>query len=90
MKDVERLKSKLEAQARRIAQADRDRPTLLAQTVFLGTLGLLFVLPLVIGVYVGHWFDGHQPGYSVRWTMSGLAAGLLVGCINVYLYIRAH
>jgi ATP synthase protein I len=90
MKDVEQLKRNIEAQARRIAQADRDRPTLLAQTVFLGTLGLLFVLPLVIGVYVGHWFDGHQAGYSVRWTMSGLAAGLLVGCINVYLYIRAH
>lgn len=90
MKNGERLKRSLEAQARRIAQADRDRPTLLAQTVFLGTLGLLFVLPLVVGVYLGHWFDGHQPGYSVRWTMSGLVAGLLVGGINVYLYIRAH
>jgi len=90
MNDSEQLKRSIEAQARRIAQADRDRPTLLAQTVFLGTLGLLFVLPLVFGVYVGHWFDGHLPGYSVRWTMTGLAAGLLVGGLNVYLYIRAH
>ena len=90
MKDVERLKRNLEAQARRIAQAERDRPTLLAQTVFLGTLGLLFVVPLVLGVYVGHWFDGHQPGYSMRGTMSGLALGLLVGWVNVYFYIRVH
>ncbi len=88
MKNGERLKHNIEAQARRIVQADRDRPTLLAQTVFLGTLGLLFVLPLVVGVYLGHWFDGHQAGYSYRWTMSGLAAGLVVGGINVYLYIR--
>ena len=90
MKNGERLKHNIEAQGRRIAQADRERPTLLAQTVFLGTLGLLFVLPLVVGVYLGHWFDGHQSGYSYRWTMTGLAAGLLVGGINVYLYIRGH
>jgi ATP synthase protein I len=90
MNNGEQLKRRIEAQVRRLTQADRDRPTLLAQTVFLGTLGLLFVLPLVVGVYLGHWFDGHQPGYSVRWTMSGLGAGLLVGGINVYLFIRGH
>ena len=88
MKNGERLKKDIEAQARRIIQADRERPTLLAQTVFLGTLGLLFVLPRVLGVYLGHWFDGHQAGYSYRWTMSGLAAGLAVGGLNVYLFIR--
>lgn len=90
MKDSERLKRNIEAQARRITKADHERPTLLAQTVFLGTLGLLFVVPLVAGVYLGHWFDGHQPGYSVRWTMGGLAAGLLIGGFNVYLFIRGH
>ena len=90
MHNGDRLKRNIETQARRMAQAERDRPTLLAQTVFLGTLALLFVLPVVGGAYLGHWFDTQQAGYSYRWTMSGLAAGLLVGGMNVYLYIRRH
>ncbi len=89
-RDGERLRRAIETQARRIAQADRDRPSLLAQTVFLGTLALLFVLPLVGGAYLGHWIDGRQPGYSYRWTMIGLAAGLALGAMNVYAYIRKH
>lgn len=90
MGEQERLQHAIETQAQRMAKADRDRPTLLAQTVFLGTLALLFVLPLVAGAYGGHWLDTQQSGYSYRWTMSGLALGLLVGAVNVWLYIRSH
>jgi len=90
MRNGEQLKRNIETQAQRMAQAERDRPTLLAQTVFLGTLALLFVLPLIGGAYLGHWLDTQQTGYSYRWTMTGLSAGLLVGGINVYLYIRRH
>jgi len=90
MADPDRLQRAIERQARRIAQADRDRPTLLAQTVFLGTLALLFVLPIVGGAYLGHWIDTHQAGYSYRWTMIGLVGGLLLGAANVYAYIRKH
>ena len=86
----ERLRQNIEKQALRMAQAERDRPTLLAQTVFLGTLALLFVLPVIGGAYLGHWLDIRQAGYSYRWTMSLLAAGLAVGGINVYLYVRRH
>lgn len=86
----ERLRQNIEKQAQRMAQAERDRPTLLAQTVFLGTLALLFVLPVIGGAYLGHWLDIRQAGYSYRWTMSLLAAGLAVGGINVYLYVRRH
>ncbi len=34
-------------------RAERERPTLLAQTVYLGTLGLVFVLPVIVGAYLG-------------------------------------
>ena len=57
---------------------ESGRP-LLAQTVFLGTLALLFVLPVVGGAYLGHWLDSLQAGYSYRWTMSLLVTGLIVG-----------
>jgi ATP synthase protein I len=89
-KNGDRLRQTIEKQARRMAQAERERPTLLAQTVFLGTLALLFVLPVVGGAYLGHWIDSQQAGYSYRWTVSLLVTGLVVGGMNVYLYIRTH
>ena len=90
MQDGERLRQSIEKQAQRMTQAEKERPTLLAQTVFLGTLALLFVLPVVGGAYLGHWIDSQQPGYSYRWTKSLLMTGLIVGAMNVYLYIQRH
>ena len=82
------FRKKVENQARRMKQADLDRPTLLAQTVYVGTLGLLFVLPVVIGAYMGRWLDGLLEGYSMRWTLSLIALGIVVGGVNVYLFVR--
>jgi ATP synthase protein I len=69
---------------------EKDRRTLLAQTVFLGTLSLLFIVPVVAGAYLGRWRDGRSAGYAVRWTMSLLVVGLVVGAVNVYAYVRRH
>ena len=90
MENGERLRQNIEKQAQRMIQADKDRPTLLAQTVFLGTLALLFVLPVVGGAYLGHWIDSQLAGYSYRWTVSLLMTGVFIGGINVYLYIRKN
>jgi ATP synthase protein I len=90
MENGERLKASVEKQARRMAQAEKERPTLLAQTVFLGTLALLFVLPVVGGAYLGRWIDSQIAGYSYRWTVSLLITGVLVGGMNVHLFIRRH
>lgn len=84
----QKLKERIGAQTRRMKQAERDRPTLLGQTVFLGTLGLLFVVPVVIGAYVGQWLDGFVEGYSIRWTMSLILLGVAIGGVNVYLLMR--
>jgi len=84
----EDLKKQVERQARRMQKAERERPTLIGQTVYIGTLGLLFVLPVVAGAYLGHWLDGLVAGYSVRWTVSLILLGVMVGAINVYLFIR--
>jgi len=90
MENGERLRQNIEKQARRMVQAEKERPTLLAQTVFLGTLALLFVLPVVGGAYLGRWIDSLLAGYSVRWTISLLVTGVFVGAMNVYLYIRKN
>jgi len=82
------LRKKLLSQARRMRQADRERPTLLAQTVYVGTLGLLLVLPMLAGAYLGRWLDGLDEGYTLRWTLSLLLAGVVIGAVNVYFFIQ--
>jgi ATP synthase protein I len=78
----------VETDAKRLRRAERDRPGLLRQTLHLGTLGLVFVLPLVAAAYFGHWIDQQLPGYSVRGTLSGNVAGLAFGAANVKLLVR--
>ena len=84
----EELRRRVERQARRMKKAERDRPTLMSQTIFIGTLGLLFVLPVLVGAYVGRWLDGLADGYSFRWSVCLILAGVFLGAVNVYLFIR--
>ena len=88
MTDKKNMKKHIERQARRMKNAELDQPTLVAQTIYIGTLGLLFVLPVIVGAYLGHWIDNQVTGYSVRWTTSLIILGVFVGGINVYLFIR--
>lgn len=82
------LKKQIESQIKRLKKAERERPTLLSQTVYIGTLGLVMVLPIVGGAYLGHWLDSLVAGYSTRWTLSLLFAGVVVGMFNVYFLIK--
>lgn len=88
MKSHDELRKQVERQARRMRQAEDDEPTLLAQTAYLGTLGLLFVLPMIVGAYVGDWLDRRTAGYSSFWTVTLLLAGLALGAFNVWLFVR--
>ena len=88
MAQGDELRKEVERQARRIQQAERERATLLGQTVYIGTLGLLMVLPVVGGAYLGRWLDSLASGYSIRWTVSLIVVGVFVGALNVYLFIR--
>jgi ATP synthase protein I len=83
-----RLDERVEQQVERIRRAERERRSLLGQTVYLGTLGVLFVLPVVVGAYVGSWLDGRLTGYAVHWTISLIFVGVVVGAVNVYLFLR--
>lgn len=82
------LETQAKRQAQRMKKAERERSTLLGQTVYIGTIGLLFVLPTVGGAYLGRWLDSLIAGYSVRWTMSLIFVGVMIGAINVYLFIK--
>ncbi|MDI1230906.1 AtpZ/AtpI family protein [Methylobacter svalbardensis] len=88
MNTQQRLKKKIESQIKRIKKAEHDRPNLLSQTVYIGTLGLVMILPVIGGVYLGRWLDGMMEGYSMRWTLSLLFTGLVVGIFNVFFLIK--
>jgi len=81
------LKKQIEQQAKRIKKAEQEKSTLLAQTVYTGVLGLLLVLPIVAGAYIGNWLDSLMDYYSIRWTMGMIMLGVIIGIINVYLFI---
>ncbi|HHJ16628.1 MAG TPA: AtpZ/AtpI family protein [Gammaproteobacteria bacterium] len=82
------LRKRVEQQAQRMEKADRERSTLMSQTIFIGTLGLVFVLPVVGGAYLGNWLDSLVAGYSIRWTVSLILLGVIIGTFNVYFLIR--
>jgi ATP synthase protein I len=88
MNPQQRLKKNIESQIKRIKKAEHERPNLLSQTVYIGTLGLVMVLPIVAGVYLGRWLDGLVAGYSTRWTLSLLFTGVVIGMFNVYFLIK--
>jgi ATP synthase protein I len=85
---AEELERQVEKQRERMERAEKERPTLLAQSVHIGVLGLLFVLPLVGGAYLGRWIDGFTEGYSMRWTLSMMFVGIVAGAANVYFFVR--
>lgn len=90
MNHHQHLQERVKQQARRMKRAERERPTLLVQTTYVGMLGLVFVLPVIAGAYIGHWLDSLAAGYSMRWTLSLIFLGLLVGAMNVYFFIRGR
>ncbi|MGZ8160942.1 MAG: AtpZ/AtpI family protein [Methylobacter sp.] len=85
MNNRQQLKKKIDNQVKRIKKAEHDeRPNLPS----IGTLGLVMVLPIIAGVYLGHWLDDMVEGYSTHWTLSLLFAGLVIGVFNVYFLIK--
>jgi ATP synthase protein I len=86
--DSKQLRESVERQARRIDKSLRERRSVMAQTVYLGTLGLLLVLPAVGGAYLGQWLDSLAAGYSIRWTVSLIVLGIALGALNVYFFLR--
>lgn len=82
------LRQTIHKRVRRIKKAMAERPTVFAQTVYLGTLGLVFILPVVAGAYLGSWLDSRLQGYSVSWTVTMILVGVFVGSVNVYLLVK--
>lgn len=88
MSQEQKLRSRVEKQALRMKKARQEEDTLLSQSIYLGTLGLLLVVPVIGGAYLGLWLDNLYDDYSFTWTLLLLLAGLVVGITNVYFFTR--
>lgn len=86
--EQEKIEEQVEKAAKRLERADKERSTVLAQTAYIGVLGLLFVLPVIGGAYLGRWIDSLFEGYSMRWTLSLIFLGIVIGAFNVYYFVR--
>lgn len=84
----QKLEKSVERQVRRMKQAEKERRTLIGQSVYLGTVGVLFVLPVIAGAYLGRWLDSLTQDYQVRWTVSMIFLGIIVGAVNVYYFVK--
>lgn len=89
MSDDDELGRQIDQQSQRLRKAERERRSLLAETAYVGVLGLEFVLPAVAGAYLGRWLDGLLPGYSMRWTLSLILVGVALGAYSVYRTLRS-
>ena len=51
-----------------------------------GIVGWSIAVPTLLGVAVGVWLD-RRSGSELSWTLTGLAVGLLVGCIMAWFWV---
>lgn len=71
-------------------KAEQQQAGLFGMLFYGGTLGLLLVIPMVGGAYLGRWLDSLSPGYETRWTISLIILGIVAGIWNVIWYIRGR
>jgi ATP synthase protein I len=86
--DRRRLRQTVQQQIESSKRAERGRRTILSRTAYLGTLGIMLVLPMVAGAYLGVWLDAHAHGFSFSWTISLIVTGVFVGAFNAYWFVR--
>ncbi len=90
MTDRDKLVEHTGRDLRRLEEKERRPAGFVGILFYGGTLGLLFVVPVVAGAYLGRWLDSLAAGYSVRWTVSLIVLGIAAGIYNVVRFIRGH
>jgi ATP synthase protein I len=88
MSDRDKLVADTSRDVQRLKEKARRPATWVGIVFYGGTLGLLFVVPIVAGAYLGRWLDSLIEGYSVRWTMSLIVLGIALGAYNAYRFLK--
>ncbi len=86
MNEDKELRNNVERTIQRMKRAEEQQSSFFSLTVYLGTLGMLIVIPIVFAAFAGAWLDRQFGTYFL--TFGLVAAGAVVGMINVWLYVR--
>lgn len=89
-KQDDRLKQAIERDNTRMEREEKRTTSLLGMLLYGGTLGILLILPILAGAYLGSWIDSRMSGYSVAWTVGLILLGIIFGVWNVYRYLKEH
>lgn len=73
-----------ERHRRKLREGDPSVARRLAQ---IGVLGWVIVIPMLIGIYLGHWMD-HTFYTGVFWTAPLLLIGLAIGCWSAWRWMN--
>ena len=73
-----------ERHRRKLREGDPSVARRLAQ---IGVLGWVIVVPMLIGIYLGHWMD-HKFYAGVFWTAPFLLIGLAIGCWSAWRWMN--
>ena len=71
-------------------RGEREPAGLFGLLMYGGTLGLLLVIPMVGGAYLGRWLDSLNDEFGTRWTVSFIILGVVAGIWNMVWYIRGR
>ena len=52
-----------------------------------GLVGWSIAVPTILGILAGLWIDRHVGG-RLSWTVALLFAGLVLGCVNAWYWVR--
>lgn len=74
-------------QAEKLRSRRQGRPNLDRGLGASGVVGWSIAVPTLLGVALGIWLD-RRSGSQLSWTLSLLAAGLAVGCVTAWYWIR--
>jgi len=84
----QKLQQKVDEETQRLKRAAQHKHSLLIYSSYVGALGMVLVLPIVGGAYLGRWLDSFDTGFSISWTVSLIFVGVIVGAVNAYYLIK--
>ena len=83
-----KLQRSVNTEASRIKHAEKHKHSILVYGTYVGSLGMVLVLPIVGGAYLGRWLDGFDTGFNISWTVSLIFVGVIIGAVNAYYLIQ--
>jgi ATP synthase protein I len=88
MTQHEEFKQSVQRDSERQKKGEQQRAGFFGLLFYGGILGLLLVIPIVGGAYLGRWLDSLNQSFGTRWTVSLIVLGVAAGIWNIFWYLR--